>query len=278
MDNKALAEFIRTELSKVISAVNKLAIKIASLHAPREQNDASPTPHHATTHENNTASRESTLLTQVPPAPSNSPQTQERWYKTLDGWKAALEIVAIPFAIGYAIVTGLQWYDLRHNFQVDERAWIKVETLYPPQPTADFGVIINASNVGKSVVTKSLTEVDIQLLKNSASPTMVFPEHHTRAIQAIMFPNTNREITRRGLWNADGSLRQLQQGEVMDLIKGAAYIVTFGQITYTDQFGAHWTRFCTWQTYVSVPFTQSMAFAARPCADWNSVGDGSPPI
>ena len=140
MDNKALAEFIRTELSKVISAVNKLAIKIASLHAPREQNDASPTPHHATTHENNTASRESTLLTQVPPAPSNSPQTQERWYKTLDGWKAALEIVAIPFAIGYAIVTGLQWYDLRHNFQVDERAWIKVETLYPPQPTADFGV------------------------------------------------------------------------------------------------------------------------------------------
>jgi len=33
------------------------------------------------------------------------------------------------FAIGYAIVTGLQWQDLRHNFKVEQRAWIGYNTM-----------------------------------------------------------------------------------------------------------------------------------------------------
>ena len=35
------------------------------------------------------------------------------WYQTLDGWKLRLEIFAIPFVMLYAVVSYLQWRDLR---------------------------------------------------------------------------------------------------------------------------------------------------------------------
>src|SRR5207237_1280683 len=37
-----------------------------------------------------------------------------------------LEIVAIPFAIGYAVVTYYQWSDAHHNFILDQRAWLRM--------------------------------------------------------------------------------------------------------------------------------------------------------
>src|SRR5207253_7074434 len=45
-----------------------------------------------------------------------------------------LEIVAIPFAIGYAFVTYFQWRDANRNFRIDQRPWIKVE-LIPSEST-----------------------------------------------------------------------------------------------------------------------------------------------
>jgi hypothetical protein len=43
-------------------------------------------------------------------------------------WKSALEVIAIPFAIGYAIISYFQWRDAAHNFRGDERAWLGPET------------------------------------------------------------------------------------------------------------------------------------------------------
>jgi alkyl hydroperoxide reductase subunit AhpC len=71
----------------------------------------------------------SSLDTNLPPAASDSKQSHKPWYKTGQGWKAAIEIIGIAFAVGYAIVTYLQWQDLRHNFIVDERAWLGIKDI-----------------------------------------------------------------------------------------------------------------------------------------------------
>src|SRR5579872_5423243 len=60
------------------------------------------------------------------PSPTKPNNTQKKWYQSLKGWERVLQTTGIIFAIGYAVITFLQWRDLRHNFQVDERAWLDV--------------------------------------------------------------------------------------------------------------------------------------------------------
>jgi hypothetical protein len=109
MDNKALADFIRVELSSVTSALNKLAAKIATLvNGPRKLDETGIAPQNTHENEGNPAGGELLSSAHIAPAPCDSKKPQESWYKRMEGWKTALEIAAIPFAIGYAFVTYFQ--------------------------------------------------------------------------------------------------------------------------------------------------------------------------
>jgi hypothetical protein len=70
----------------------------------------------------------------VPSSPRNPAKPEQPWYKTFKGWKPKLEaakiileLIAIPFAVGYAVITYNQWQDLRR----EQRAWIKSQISLP---------------------------------------------------------------------------------------------------------------------------------------------------
>ena len=104
-------------------------------HAPGEQHEAGIGPQNAATHEGDGAIREGCLIPapKIPPSPGNPPKPEQPRYKTIQGWKSGLElpkvlfeIIAIPFAVGYAIVTYCQWQDLHDNFEVSQRAYVMI--------------------------------------------------------------------------------------------------------------------------------------------------------
>src|SRR5690242_15697621 len=107
-------------LNNRVSNIEKALHKLESC-APWEQHRAGIGPQAKPHKEDDSAGRKSPAVPQVKPAPRDTDKTKQPWYKTLNGWKAALEVIAIPFAVGYALVTWLQWRDLRHNFEIDQR-------------------------------------------------------------------------------------------------------------------------------------------------------------
>jgi len=62
----------------------------------------------------------------------------------------------------------------------------------------------------------------------------------------------------------------------MSLEEGRTYLVTFGVVTYRDQFGAHWARVCDWKSYYALA-SDIGGFRSRACVIYNRVGDGAAP-
>ena len=124
-------------------------------HAPRKDNQRSPSPQSASDKENDPAERKSPLNSNITPTPGDADQPNKPWYKTLDGWKTFLEIVGIPFGIGYAVVTYCQWRDLKENFRNDQRPYVLSTNA---EPAADSPLLIGklqfwqlqTANYGKS--------------------------------------------------------------------------------------------------------------------------------
>lgn len=64
-----------------------------------------------------------------------NPDGEERYREERDSRRAQLRTaqrlnwisgIGVAGAVVYAVITYFQWRDLRHNFEIDERAWIKV--------------------------------------------------------------------------------------------------------------------------------------------------------
>ena len=81
-----------------------------------------------------------------------------------------LEGVGIAAGIGYAFVTYLQWKDLRHNFQVSERAWLKLEVIFPRSATTDMQVNVIVANIGKSAALGSVIQTMFEIVKSENTP------------------------------------------------------------------------------------------------------------
>lgn len=273
--------------------VNKIQKDIDHLKevisVPRDEYDACVSPRETSEQEHDTAQGQSALKTKVPPSPSNRSQTNKPWYKTLNGWKVLFELIAIPFAIGYAVVTFCQWQDLRHNFQVDERALIKAK------PTKDItGLFVNNSpvpwsgspplifwpitmtNIGKSVAVDIHADGVLELLDRNQPPSFSYSPHTTMDIAAF-YPQDIADFTVPfGPINAPQKFTKEQYDGLMS---GNSYLAVFAEITYKDQFGQHWARSCDWMGASTGPKTDPLirAYPSRPCVDWNTFGDGAPP-
>jgi hypothetical protein len=228
----------------------------------------------------------------MPASPPKGAPSKKPWYKTLSGWKLALEAIAIPFAIGYALVTFFQWQDLRHNFQADERAWVK------PTPTADiYGVVANGApvpwnadsimvpfwsvtllNIGKSVAEDIHGHGFLEVLDASKSPSFNFEQPHMTLSLQVLYPQEDYQF-RIPLYHPSESPRPLTKDEYDRLMSGDFYLAVYTEITYRDQFGYHWVRMCRFGTrFDTSKFkTAYQGYNTKSCSDWNAVGDGSPP-
>src|ERR1700683_2975540 len=121
MDKKTegWAHDILSELRKISNALRDL------LGDPRKQNEKSVTTQCHSDNENERTERNSPAVSKATPTPCKANESYDRWYQPCYWWKVAkgwtgketIEVIGIFFAVGYAVVTFLQWQDLRHNFQ-----------------------------------------------------------------------------------------------------------------------------------------------------------------
>ena len=259
---------VENEVKKLRNETNRLSSEFSTV---RQQCQTSVPPQQTTDQKDDTAEGKPSFTPEIPPAPTNRDQSKKPWYKTASGWKTLLELIGIPFAIGYAIITYVAWSDARHNFENTERAWLKIESSLPAQP-GDMPVFVRTTNVGKSPATASYVGVWIEVLKWDQTPTLDEKEAGSGWFTGIMFPSdkAERSFTRHDPV-IDAKELPITDQEREDLTSGKSYITAHGIVTYKDQFGVHWTRFCSWKLYKENSPTKT-----ADCTAYNTVGDGIP--
>lgn len=263
--------------------VKSLRYEVARLRAVietiRQQDETSVTPQNASNEKDDSAQGRSLLKSEVPPSPANSRQTNKSWYKTAKRWNTVLQMIGIPFAIGYAIVTYNQWSDSQANFKANERAWIKIQYGWPDDKEVatayhpDWPVSGKAGlwNEGKSVITRYYGEGSFEILDAKTSPSLTLNNFHSSYIGGPMFPTEESDFPIE-LFDQQARLpRAFTQSEYDDLRSGKKYVAIYGYLAYADQFGVHWYQFCSWKSY-----TASRAdFNSGECVGFNKTGDGT---
>jgi hypothetical protein len=234
MDNtaKGFAQKIVSELEKIYHVL---------LNTPRQQDIAPAIPENAS-HENNSPG----------PLPASSAQTKghisqsnRSWYMTLKRWKTIVEMSAIPFAIGYAVVTWVQWRDLRRNFTVDERAWLYVSrSVLEKEPSDDNRHIRIQAFVIDSGKTPALAvgfKTGIFLFDHD--PPMVGWRNIPLVPQGVLFPGQTN-----GAFIAESELHGASDLAVYKSGQGRLYLRSC--LLYTDVFNKpHFTESCVFHIF-----------------------------
>jgi hypothetical protein len=191
------------------------------------------------------------------------------------GWRL-VEGIGIAAGIGYASVTYVQWKDLRHNFEVDQRAWVRVRYAILKDKLSENDVMnswpLTVQNIGKSPAKHTLVNAQFEIVPKIAPPSLSFNRPHTQVQVSLLFP-TDDDTFPVALQSNSDKVHNLSVDEIRDLTSGRSYLAVFALVAYEDQFGEHWTRFCNWKSFSETPDT----FQARDCIAWNEVGDGKPP-
>ncbi len=257
------------ELSRIVGRLDQL---IGIISRPRENGEQAKSKQSAATQEEYAAIGKA-FLSSHEPTPAKYPEKpKKRFYKTFDWWKKVVEIIAIPFAIGYAIITYFQWRDLRHNFEADERAWIKAEVNLPLTLDPNAPVVITARNVGKSPALEMYGGVVVEVVDADKTPSYPSGQDIRQFVARMIFPSDATSIQSGRTPNKpDGTVLPLTGDEVRRLASGQAYLAAFGILTYKDQFGGHWTRFCSSKGYQIGP----KDYRTLSCANFNTAGDGT---
>src|SRR5580698_7458177 len=110
-------------------------------HTPGKQDVQSIDQQAHTGQEYQAAAIHPIVASQPTPSPQNTHEPNKRWYRRIPWWKL-LEGLGIVGVIWYAGITHLQWRDLRHNFEANERAWISIE--YDGIPDIDETSVISS--------------------------------------------------------------------------------------------------------------------------------------
>jgi hypothetical protein len=261
-------------LNKRVTKLEGRVGHLEDLNTPGQENETPDSPENHSTEEGYTAPRQQPSVSKIPSPPNNSRQPKQRWYKTMRGWKVVLEIIAIPFALGYAVITYFQWRDLRHNFEAEQRAWLKVETIVPFEVHESMQTNVIITNVGKSPALRSAVDASYQVLDSKRAPTFYPDKGRFAAFANMIFPMDHADFSTGTMpFNDDGTARNLSSAEIAALLSGDSYMAIWGVVSYIDQFGLHWTRFCSWKSYQQGPHD----FEARACTNYNAVGDGPVP-
>lgn len=224
--------------------------------------------------EREVASLQKTLNTpaQVRPSSANSNQSKKPWYKTVASWKSLLELVGIPFAIGYAIVTFFQWQDLRHNFKVDERAWVNLrnemaesQRIDLPPDGQQLSIPIQVSNIGKTPAKDVTVFMSSAYLPIDQSPDFDGAPNAEIGYGSMM-PNAPPVVI------PIMPKRLILNPEIRNaFLNGSNYLDIYGRITYEDIFdNPHKARFC----FFFGSDIAHMKKAAENCVKYNQIEDG----
>lgn len=254
---KAIAQRV-TQLEKSLHRL----IDDAPWKQHKQPTDDQTTP----SQEDDGANRYVSSISEVNPPPLKAAKAKYVLQHAIPWWRI-FEGIGIFAGIGYALITYLQWRDLRHNFEVDQRCWIKTGFVRPELSRSIFQAATTTTNFGKSTALTLDIELTIEIVPAASAPSLKPPFHEHLHI-GTLFPGDHIEFP-AFLMSGDNR-RALTDTEIQSLIDGHTYLSVFGYSIYTDQFGKHWGRFCSWWSFSGLPNTAY----ANDCVQWNSVGDG----
>lgn len=240
------------ELHSLKTQVERNAAEFHKLlrDAPWKQYDAGVERQHAAADKCDSTPRQPSP---VAPAPKDSKKTQKsansatprrpfgkrvgRWIKRIFLKKDGLERLGIAAGILYAAVTLIQWRDLRHNFKVDQRAWIGITridaSLDPDKPT---NLLVHVSNSGKTPALNARSNHFVECIPNGSSPQFGESERNATA-RSDQVPGSERILTHVNIC--------YNPKRVRDVLDGNLALYVYGTIWYEDIFGdTHKTTFC----------------------------------
>jgi hypothetical protein len=203
------------------------------------------------------------------PARIHGNNPEHKWYNSRQWWKSKsfqwykdrFEIIALIAGIGYAVVTYLQWRDLRHNFTLDERSWIEFKLKDEKAPVSSFDsayLPVDMINIGKTPARNVVIISNGEVLARDAAPSFNYSNGlQTTTVLGLLFPNMPLDIHA-------GNLIPLSEKQRLDLASGKAYIVGYAIVTWGDIFGtSHWMHFCARHTFAAGTTN------AKTCSDYN---------
>lgn len=242
-------------------------------NAAREQDDKPVHAKHTAGDKNPKTDRGLPVSPQSAPAEDTNDGTchcsknPPKWWRILEG-------LALLSAIGYAIVTGFMWHDSHRNFMVDERAWIRIDALFPASVKEGDKVEVSVRilNFGKSPAKRVISENIISMLRITDEVKFNYPSPYITDRNAIMYPGDFFTGTARQRVS-EFQPALFTKAEVDELINGRAYLAVYARGTYLDIFGeTHWFHYCAWQSYYSGGTVNTFT-----CTAYNDAGDGKPP-
>lgn len=190
-------------------------------------------------------------VAKIVPSQLKQPQPEYCQYSPTPRWKTILEGFALVCGIGYAIVTGMQWWDLRRNFQLDERPWVAIsdQAIIVTQDRMDAEVAFTnsgktpARNVQKSVQMKIAHSPLVDKPSDADEKSLVFSGHSVLGPQAKTRERagTTSEVDPKVALALKDALKQ----SFSYIESGEDILYLFGEIKYEDTSGgAHITRYC----------------------------------
>jgi hypothetical protein len=264
-------------LTQRVAALEKIIHELRD--APGQQYNQGIHPQETSKEERNSTDWQTPTEFKIPPSPANTKQTKNPWYQSTDNWKTLLEVIAIPFAIGYAFVTYFQWQDMKSNFVVDQRAWIAYYN------TGGFSSNIGAPlifefdlvNTGKTPareITAEFSPTVVTVSQFSAPENWAEkkpPQQYFRV--GIMVPNNPVHMKQLSVRGEDHNPLILDAALLQDLNAHRKIVMMWGQITYKDIFGKHhWFRVCreAWPPPQGTVFQDDMwTRATQTCQKYN---------
>jgi hypothetical protein len=148
-------------------------------------------------------------------------------------WITAIGVVG---AFVYAGITYLQWRDLQHNFEADERAWIAFNFAFDserkfseghtmtPGKMFDGNVVMRFENSGKSPILRTEVHTWVEILDHNATPTFSLDTIHPIGRFGPIFPGKFMDANIRRHNPRDGSEFNPTDRELDDLKEGRDYV------------------------------------------------------
>lgn len=270
-------------IEKTVAELKKSLEQLKATSQLRGSDQAKTSEIPDSSREHHDAPRKSPITTPAQPGlkkPKQAGKDPMAWWKRAAktirsfNWKRSLEITGIVAGIGYAGVTYLQWRDLRHNFEVDERALLKITPSFPETITENMKIEmipVNVLNLGKSVGLQVAVQGLSEVLENDRAPGLLVDRRHTLVLISLLYPDDPDRL-QIGFGGA-GQPIALTQTDIENLLANRSYIAVHGQAQYRDQFGLHWIRYCAWKSYGREFVNQN----TESCLAFNTMGDGKPP-
>jgi hypothetical protein len=212
-------------------------------NTPRKQDKEAVTDQSNPQQEQEEVHLGASTLAQGNPTKVQTQTTNTKWRKSLDWWKPRIELVALVAGVGYALVTYLQWRDLRRNFLIDERPWVTTTDFILSEPATgtvmyvDYGV----RNHGKTPAVHERASGDLHFWTEDQP---MQPFHNIGTQENIIAPG-DVSISARA------SFQQTpHQAEINDYLGRKRSLYIHGKVSYQDIFGKdHWTTFCAFHEY-----------------------------